>query len=38
MSYTTINDISKNIINEKVLFIDLETIGLVKGTKRRFLF
>lgn len=37
MSYTTINDISKNIINKKVLFIDLETIGLVKGTNSNYI-
>jgi hypothetical protein len=28
MSYTSINDITINIINKKVLFIDLETTGL----------
>ena len=28
MSYTSINDITINIINKKVLFIDLETIGI----------
>lgn len=37
MSYITINDISKNIINKKVLFIDLEIIGLIKETNSNYI-
>jgi len=37
MSYTTINDISKNIINKKVLFIDLKTIGQIKETNSNYI-